>query len=153
MQDVSKVHHDNKLLRDEYLNTVKGISKLSKFCLLTAKNWRRKNVTRSCPCIWTARNVRFMSPYFHHNNNLLRSKYNPTENHTSYLSFSPPIQFLAQFFSTHKGRVTLTNRMNFRKSSKRLLTPPHFRKVTLRFSWQNCDKSAYVHMDALLCII
>ena len=31
--------------------------------------------------------------------------------------------------------------------------PPHFRKVTLRFSRQNCDKSAYVHMEALLCII
>ena len=31
--------------------------------------------------------------------------------------------------------------------------PPHFRKVTLRFSRQNWDKSAYVHMKALLCII
>ena len=44
--------------------------------------------------------------------------------------------------------------MNFRKSSKRLLTPPpHFRKVTLRFSRQNCDKSAYVHMEEHLCIL
>ena len=44
--------------------------------------------------------------------------------------------------SVSKGRVTFPNRMNFRKSSKRLLTPPpHFRKVTLRFSRQNCDKS------------
>ena len=25
--------------------------------------------------------------------------------------------------------------------------PPHFRKVTLRFSRLNCDKSAYVHME------
>ena len=32
-------------------------------------------------------------------------------------------------------------------------SPPHFRKVTLRFSRQNCDKSAYVHMEGLLCII
>ena len=53
-----------------------------------------------------------------------------------------------------KGRVRLTDRMNFRKSSKRLLTPPpHFRKVTLRFSRQNCDKSAYVHMEEHLCIL
>ena len=36
--------------------------------------------------------------------------------------------------------------MNFRKSSERPLTPlHHFRKVILRFSRQNCDKSAYVH--------
>ena len=53
-----------------------------------------------------------------------------------------------------KGWVRLTDRMNFRKSSKRLLTPPpHFRKVTLRFSRQNCDKSAYVHMEEHLCIL
>ena len=39
-----------------------------------------------------------------------------------------------------KGWVRLTDWMNFRK-------------VTLRFSRQNCDKSAYVHMEALLCII
>ena len=31
--------------------------------------------------------------------------------------------------------------------------PPHFRKVTLRFSRQNCDKSAYVHMEEHLCIL
>ena len=45
--------------------------------------------------------------------------------------------------------------MNFWKSSKRPLTipPPHFRKVILRVSRQNCDKSAYVHMEELLCIL
>ena len=31
--------------------------------------------------------------------------------------------------------------------------PPHFRKVTLRLSRQNCDKSAYVHMEEHLCIL
>ena len=31
--------------------------------------------------------------------------------------------------------------------------PPHFRKVILRISRQNCDKSAYVHMEELLCIL
>ena len=30
--------------------------------------------------------------------------------------------------------------------------PPHFRKVILRISRQNCDKSAYVHLAGLLCI-
>ena len=40
----------------------------------------------------------------------------------------------------------LSKRMNFRKSSKRPF-------VILRFSRQNCDKSAYVDMEALLCII
>ena len=30
---------------------------------------------------------------------------------------------------------------------------PHFRKVKLRFSRQNCDKSAYVHMEEHLCIL
>ena len=29
----------------------------------------------------------------------------------------------------------------------------NFRKVTLRFSRQNCDKSAYVHMEEHLCIL
>ena len=44
-----------------------------------------------------------------------------------------------------KGRMTSPKLMNFRKSSKRPLTPPpHFRKIMLRFSRQNCDKSAYV---------
>ena len=44
-----------------------------------------------------------------------------------------------------KGRMTSPKRMNFWKSSKRPLTPPpHFRKIMLRFSRQNCDKSAYV---------
>ena len=63
-------------------------------------------------------------------------------------------QVILQMWWVSKGRVTLPNQMNFRKSSKRPLTPPpHFRKVTLRFSRQNCDKSAYVHMEALLCII
>ena len=61
---------------------------------------------------------------------------------------------VAMFIIYLKGRVRLTNRMNFRKSSKRLLTPPpHFRKVTLRFLRQNCDKSAYVHMEEHLCIL
>ena len=42
-----------------------------------------------------------------------------------------------------KGRIPLPKRMNFRKSSKRPLTPPpHFRKVMLRISRQKCDKSA-----------
>ena len=41
----------------------------------------------------------------------------------------------------------------FGKVQNGLWPPPHFRKVTLRFSRQNCDKSAYVHMEALLCII
>ena len=31
--------------------------------------------------------------------------------------------------------------------------PPHFRKVTLRFSRQKCNKSAYVHMQGHLCIM
>ena len=44
-----------------------------------------------------------------------------------------------------KGRMVSPKLMNFRKSSKRPLTPPpHFRKIMLRFSQQNCDKSAYV---------
>ena len=44
-----------------------------------------------------------------------------------------------------KGRMASPKLMNFRKSSKRPLTPPpHFRKIILRFSRQNCDKSAYV---------
>ena len=30
---------------------------------------------------------------------------------------------------------------------------PHFRKVVLRISQQNCDKSAYVNMEVLLCIL
>ena len=43
------------------------------------------------------------------------------------------------------GRMASPKLMNFRKSSKRPLTPPrHFRKIMLRFSRQNCDKSAYV---------
>ena len=36
------------------------------------------------------------------------------------------------FAVNSKGRVTLPKRMNFRKSSKRPLTP-HFRKITLQF--------------------
>ena len=31
--------------------------------------------------------------------------------------------------------------------------PPHFWKVILQISWQNCDKSAYVHMEEHLCIL
>ena len=68
MQDFSKMHHDNKLWTGEHLNSEREIN----FCSMP-KKWRRK-CHKNCPCISTARNVSFMSPYFHHNNNLLRSK-------------------------------------------------------------------------------
>ena len=48
------------------------------------------------------------------------------------------------FFFETKGRMAPPKRMNFRKNSKRPLTPPHFWKIILRISRQNCDKSAYV---------
>ena len=68
MLDFSKMHHDNKLWTGEHLNSEREIN----FCSMP-KKWRRK-CHKNCPCISTARNVSFMSPYFQHNNNLLRSK-------------------------------------------------------------------------------
>ena len=42
----------------------------------------------------------------------------------------------------------------FGKVPNGLWPPPHhFRKVIFRILRQNCDKSAYVHMEGLLCII
>ena len=40
-----------------------------------------------------------------------------------------------------KRRLPLPKRMNFRKSSKRPLTPPHFRKVMLQFFSEIHDRS------------
>ena len=58
-------------------------------------------------------------------------------------------KFSVQFFMT-KRRVAPPNRMNFRKRSKRPLTPPLiFGKLYCGFR----DKSAYVHMEGHLCII
>ena len=48
-----------------------------------------------------------------------------------------------------KGRMGTPKRMKLRKSSKRPFPPPppHFRKIMLRISRQNCNKSAIkVHM-------
>ena len=44
------------------------------------------------------------------------------------------------FSSSNKGRLPVTDLMNFRKTSKRPLTPPppppYFRKKMLRFFWE-----------------
>ena len=53
---------------------------------------------------------------------------------------------------SHKGRMAPPKRMNFRKNSKRPLTPPHFRKIILRISRQNCDKSAYVQSQSAMSL-
>ena len=43
-----------------------------------------------------------------------------------------------------KGRVTLQKWMNFRKSFKLPLTPPHFWKIILRISRQKCVCSLWL---------
>ena len=54
------------------------------------------------------------------------------------------IDSLSWVISPAKGRMASPKLMNFRKVPNGLWPPPHFRKIMLRFSRQNCDKSAYV---------
>ena len=62
-----------------------------------------------------------------------------------------PAFFLAQRLG--KDGVSKTDEFSEKFQTAYDPPPPHFRKIILRISRQNCDKSAYVHMAGLLCII
>ena len=75
-------------------------------------------------------------------------------NDGNHVQFYDPGILLATLIEQRLGTLTPSKTNEFsEKFQTNFDPPPHFRKVILRISRQNCDKSAYVHMEELLCIL